>query len=212
MACQADAHIQRVMERAENVTRVPQANSEFVQVPQHLHNPLAVRGGGPVLRLYLLWHYLLQVLQYEVGQYYGGHHDFIPAHSRLPCGPRVYTLFMYLSEVEEGGETELQNPKPNPKPQPKPNPTPNPKPNQARRSSRGWASKPGPKKDARFCGLRPSTRARSSRTTAPSTRPSPSSEAPSTRPTCGCTSSTSRRHTAWAAVAERALRLVSACW
>lgn len=78
-ACQADAHIQRVMERAENVTRVPQANSEFVQV-----------------------------LQYEVGQYYGGHHDFIPAHSRLPCGPRVYTLFMYLSEVEEGGETEFE--------------------------------------------------------------------------------------------------------
>ena len=79
VACQADAHIQRVMERAENVTRVPQANSEFVQV-----------------------------LQYEVGQYYGGHHDFIPAHARLPCGPRVYTLFMYLSEVEEGGETEFQ--------------------------------------------------------------------------------------------------------
>jgi hypothetical protein len=41
------------------------------------------------------------VLQYEVGQYYGGHHDFIPAHSRLPCGPRVYTLFMYLSEVSK---------------------------------------------------------------------------------------------------------------
>ena len=37
VACQADAHIQRVMERAENVTRVPQANSEFVQVPHVLH-------------------------------------------------------------------------------------------------------------------------------------------------------------------------------
>ena len=74
--CQADALIQRVMERAENVTRVPQANSEFVQV-----------------------------LQYEVGQYYGGHHDYIPAHAQLPCGPRVYTLFFYLSEVEAGGET-----------------------------------------------------------------------------------------------------------
>jgi len=79
-ACQADAHIQHVMQRAENVTRLPQANSEFVQV-----------------------------LQYEVGQYYGGHHDFIPAHSRLPCGPRVYTLFMYLSDVEEGGETEFNS-------------------------------------------------------------------------------------------------------
>eukprot|EP00964_Phaeocystis_antarctica_P087562 scaffold55589_cov57-Phaeocystis_antarctica.AAC.6 len=91
-----------------------------------VHASGAVVQSGPVLRLYLLWHYLLQVLQYEVGQYYGGHHDFIPAHSRLPCGPRVYTLFMYLSEVEEGGETELQNPKPKPQPKPKPTPTPTP--------------------------------------------------------------------------------------
>ncbi len=76
--CQGNEHIQRVMQRAEEVTRVPQNNSEFVQV-----------------------------LQYGVGQYYGGHHDYIPAHARLPCGPRVYTLFMYLSDVEEGGETEF---------------------------------------------------------------------------------------------------------
>ena len=62
------------------------------------------RGGVYRANTYLLTYlptYLLQVLQYEVGQYYGGHHDFIPAHSRLPCGPRVYTLFMYLSEVSK---------------------------------------------------------------------------------------------------------------
>ena len=74
----------------------------------HMPTTGAAVRGGPILRLYLLWQRLLQVLQYEVGQYYGGHHDFIPAHSRLPCGPRVYTLFMYLSEVEEGGETEFE--------------------------------------------------------------------------------------------------------
>jgi len=116
-ACQADAHIQRVMERAENVTRVPQANSEFVQV-RHAHcmcystrarctlTPCAC--ACSVHAACMPCTCLLQVLQYEVGQYYGGHHDFIPAHSRLPCGPRVYTLFMYLSEVEEGGETEFE--------------------------------------------------------------------------------------------------------
>ena len=152
-------HIQRVMERAENVTRVPQANSEFVQagtgaragvsvglrvrsrvrrqatsdfVPvRHAHACAHALAAGP--RLYSPRPYSLptalipthgpttyptallpthgptphprpsspQVLQYEVGQYYGGHHDFIPAHSRLPCGPRVYTLFMYLSEVSK---------------------------------------------------------------------------------------------------------------
>ena len=27
--------------------------------------------------------------------------------NRLACGPRVYTFFLYLSDVEEGGETEF---------------------------------------------------------------------------------------------------------
>ena len=128
--------IQRVMERAENVTRVPQANSEFVQagtgVRAGLRVGLRVRSRArvrrqahsefvPVRRAHACAHALAagprpysprpyylptallathgstphgptsyprrsspQVLQYEVGQYYGGHHDFIPAHSRLP--------------------------------------------------------------------------------------------------------------------------------
>eukprot|EP00966_Prymnesium_polylepis_P180627 4183455-Prymnesium_polylepis.3 len=62
------------MARAERVTRVNMTNSEFVQI-----------------------------LEYNVGQYYGKHHDFIDGQLVLPCGPRVYTLFMYLSDVDEGG-------------------------------------------------------------------------------------------------------------
>ena len=45
----------------------------------------------------------LQVLRYEVGQFYKSHHDQnSPVDS--PPGPRVWTFFTYLSEVDEGGE------------------------------------------------------------------------------------------------------------
>ena len=73
-----DAVLNRVMARAANVTR---------------------RRAIGVLNVFG---------QYGVGQYYQGHHDYIPAHAQLPCGPRVYTLFMYLSDVDEGGETAFE--------------------------------------------------------------------------------------------------------
>eukprot|EP00040_Diaphanoeca_grandis_P035441 m.222997 g.222997 ORF g.222997 m.222997 type:complete len:362 (-) comp33388_c3_seq1:117-1202(-) len=46
-----------------------------------------------------------QVLDYSPGQYYKQHHDFIPGQLTMPCGPRVFTAFMYFNEVEEGGHT-----------------------------------------------------------------------------------------------------------
>ena len=46
-------------------------------------------------------------MQYEPGQYYVKHHDFIPGHLGMPCGPRLYTLFMYLNTPEEGGATSF---------------------------------------------------------------------------------------------------------
>ena len=76
--CLADPDIQRVMERAERLTLLNTTNSEFVQI-----------------------------LEYSPGQYYGRHHDFIEGQLLLPCGPRVYTLFMYLSDVVKGGATEF---------------------------------------------------------------------------------------------------------
>jgi len=46
----------------------------------------------------------LQLLRYEPGQFYKHHHD---QNSPVDCpaGPRVWTFFLYLSEVEEGGDT-----------------------------------------------------------------------------------------------------------
>eukprot|EP00543_Licmophora_paradoxa_P016728 CAMPEP_0202468860 /NCGR_PEP_ID=MMETSP1360-20130828/76725_1 /ASSEMBLY_ACC=CAM_ASM_000848 /TAXON_ID=515479 /ORGANISM="Licmophora paradoxa, Strain CCMP2313" /LENGTH=235 /DNA_ID=CAMNT_0049093977 /DNA_START=599 /DNA_END=1306 /DNA_ORIENTATION=- len=46
-----------------------------------------------------------QLLQYNVGQYYKSHHDYIPNHFERPVGARILTVFMYLSDVEEGGGT-----------------------------------------------------------------------------------------------------------
>ena len=52
-------------------------------------------------------HENLQLLRYEVGQRYAQHHDFIPHHINRQCGPRILTFFLYLNDVEEGGETRF---------------------------------------------------------------------------------------------------------
>jgi prolyl 4-hydroxylase len=77
----------------------------------------------------------LQILKYEVGQYYNTHHDYIPhqkgtkicniyvfvlrgscaarslthllARTDRQCGPRILTFFIYLSDVETGGGTDF---------------------------------------------------------------------------------------------------------
>ena len=47
-----------------------------------------------------------QVLKYEVGQFYHEHHDQ-NAPKLSAWGPRLYTFFMYLNDVEMGGETRF---------------------------------------------------------------------------------------------------------
>ena len=49
----------------------------------------------------------LQFLRYERGQYYREHHDFIEGHVDMPCGPRTFTILIYLSDVEKGGGTRF---------------------------------------------------------------------------------------------------------
>ncbi|RYG69404.1 2OG-Fe(II) oxygenase [archaeon] len=46
-----------------------------------------------------------QVLRYEANQHYTVHHDYGVEDIHLACGPRILTFFLYLSDVEEGGET-----------------------------------------------------------------------------------------------------------
>mmetsp|Transcript_30740 Transcript_30740/g.65924 ORF Transcript_30740/g.65924 Transcript_30740/m.65924 type:complete len:558 (-) Transcript_30740:700-2373(-) len=49
----------------------------------------------------------LQILKYEVGQFYNTHHDYIPHQKERQCGPRILTFFLYLSDVEAGGGTDF---------------------------------------------------------------------------------------------------------
>ncbi|KAK1262434.1 hypothetical protein QJS04_geneDACA001272 [Acorus gramineus] len=52
----------------------------------------------------------LQVLHYEVGQKYEPHYDyFIDEYNTRNGGQRIATVLMYLSDVEEGGETIFPN-------------------------------------------------------------------------------------------------------
>ena len=43
----------------------------------------------------------------EVGQFYLTHHDYVIGSDKELGGPRILTAFMYLSDVEEGGETRF---------------------------------------------------------------------------------------------------------
>jgi len=49
----------------------------------------------------------MQLLRYGPNEYYRLHHDWIPEQLDAACGPRVFTFFLYLSDVEEGGGTRF---------------------------------------------------------------------------------------------------------
>lgn len=56
----------------------------------------------------------LQILHYEVGQKYEPHYDyFLDEFNTKNGGQRIATLLMYLSDVEEGGETVFPDAKTN---------------------------------------------------------------------------------------------------
>jgi prolyl 4-hydroxylase len=74
--CEANPFVQTVTEKIEYTTTVQQPNFES-----------------------------FQILRYELGQMYNAHHDTGLGQFRLACGARILTFFLYLSDVEEGGET-----------------------------------------------------------------------------------------------------------
>lgn len=49
----------------------------------------------------------LQLLSYDVGQFYASHHDLIPIHVERQPGVRILTVFLYLNTVEAGGGTRF---------------------------------------------------------------------------------------------------------
>lgn len=76
--CYEDPVAKRVMERVENITGIPETNSEW-----------------------------LQLLRYEKSQHYNRHHDLIGYQKDRQCGVRIFTLYFYLNDVEEGGGTHF---------------------------------------------------------------------------------------------------------
>ena len=85
-ACLEDPIVKRIYNRVSNVTRVAADNFEYMQLLRYLPCP---HDGHPDC------------------QFYRRHHDTIPELATMQPGPRVYTFFLYLSDVEEGGGTKF---------------------------------------------------------------------------------------------------------
>ena len=78
-ACQEDAIIKPIIDRIANVTGIPESHSEP-----------------------------LQILKYQDGEKYGEHADYIQYQKDRPCGPRILTLLIYLSDDFSGGGTKFR--------------------------------------------------------------------------------------------------------
>ena len=76
--CDQNVHVQEIVRKIEEVTRVPAVNFEA-----------------------------FQVLRYQYGQKYNRHHDASTQQAQQASGIRILTFFLYLSDVEEGGETSF---------------------------------------------------------------------------------------------------------
>jgi prolyl 4-hydroxylase len=73
-ACNDHPFVQTLYERIYNLTKLPSDNSES-----------------------------LQLLRYEVGQFYKVHHDFIDIEVQRQHGVRIFTFFFYLNTMDENG-------------------------------------------------------------------------------------------------------------
>ena len=78
--CESNPNVASIITKIEDITQVPRGNYES-----------------------------FQVLRYEIGQKYNTHHDASVIQNNLACGLRILTFFLYLSDVEEGGETGFPN-------------------------------------------------------------------------------------------------------
>jgi len=84
--CLEDPMVMQLTERMADVSLTPPNNSEFIQLLRYKECPHPTHPDC---------------------QFYKRHHDTIPELANMPCGPRVYTFFLYLSDVEEGGGTRF---------------------------------------------------------------------------------------------------------
>ena len=77
-SCYEDPATQQVVRRMENLTDIPDNYAEH-----------------------------FQLLRYQVGQFYGQHHDYSSHIKDRAEGVRILTVFFYLNDVEQGGGTRF---------------------------------------------------------------------------------------------------------
>lgn len=85
-ACLADPMVKRVMARVADVSGTPEDNAEFAQLVYYRACP---EDGHPDCA------------------FYRRHSDYIEGDQFRVQGVRIYTLFMYLNDVDEGGGTRF---------------------------------------------------------------------------------------------------------
>lgn len=78
--CESLPGVKKLSDKIEKVTSIPQGNYES-----------------------------FQILKYNEGQFYRSHHDSSSSKGASIVGHRVLTFFLYLNDVEEGGETGFTN-------------------------------------------------------------------------------------------------------
>eukprot|EP00977_Amphora_coffeiformis_P028089 scaffold34690_cov288-Amphora_coffeaeformis.AAC.4 len=77
-SCHKDPVVENLMDRIYNVLGIPIQNADW-----------------------------LQLLRYKEGQHYATHQDYHTHQASAKPGARVVTWYMYLADVEEGGETQF---------------------------------------------------------------------------------------------------------
>ena len=100
--CYQDPIVSSVTERIADVTGIPHANYEALQLLKVNFPRMRALHVGPYLSLMYL-----HFEQYEVGQFYLPHDDRIEYHNEQAHGPRLLTFFIYFNEVEKGGGTRF---------------------------------------------------------------------------------------------------------
>lgn len=93
-----------------DVSNVRTSSTAWLSGPEHFSDPI-LHGIedkiSEILKVPVQNQEHFQVLKYLPGQFYKAHHDHIPEHANMPCGSRLATFFLYLTDVTAGGGTNF---------------------------------------------------------------------------------------------------------
>ena len=106
--CKNDTHTRNVFDRIENVTGIPERNSEALQLLRYQEGQFyKVHHGAFMFNLIAIISYLDAdiLLVNSFSRFVCS--DYLEHHYDQPQGVRILTFFIYLNDVESGGETHF---------------------------------------------------------------------------------------------------------